>query len=894
MPLETPWKLEPEELQKEPAASFPEGLSTEEVRKRRKQHGRNALREPKSRSAWAILIDQFESLIMALLAAAAVASFLFGEAIQGAAIVAVILLTVAIGFFTEMRAMRSMEALRRMSRVKATVRRDGKVQDVPATELVPGDRVILDGGDIVTADLRLLEANKLQADESALTGESVPVSKSSGAIDEDDLPLAERRNMLFKGTAVTRGSGEAVVVSTGMRTELGRVSELVEEAEEEITPIERRMNRLGNKLIWVTIGIAALVSLLGIWRDKEILLMIETGIALAVAAIPEGLPVVATIALARGMMRMASRNALINRLGSVETLGATNIIFSDKTGTLTENKMTLTRVVLIDHTVTLSDASEREGAFRQDGREVDPAGNEPLLEALRIGVLCNNAVLADEKDQESIGDPTETALLAAGARAGLQREELLREMPEEHEEAFDPDRKMMATFHRDNGELLVAVKGAAEAVLEVCSSIRTEGGVEDLRDDRKRELQDTSRRMAEEGLRILAVASRTAESVDEDPYRGLTFVALLGLLDPPREGVEDAIRACHEAGIRVKMVTGDHAVTARNVAEAVRLTPDGRLSAREGRDLKAAEELSEQERREIFEVPVFARVSPRQKLDLIAIHQAEGAIVAMTGDGVNDAPALKKADIGIAMGKRGTQVAVEAADMILKDDAFDTIVTAVEYGRIIFKNIRRFVIFLLSGNVGEILAVGLASLFGMPLPILPLQILFVNLLLDVFPAMALGIGEGDPHVMKEPPRDREEAILMNRHWLMVAGYGALIAAAILGALCAGLSPLQLPPGEAVTLSFLTLSFARLFHVFNLRDAESRFFRNEVTTNPFVWGAVALCTLFLLAAVYLPVLSDVLHTHPPSGVQWAVILAMSLIPAVVIQTGMLVRKHILKR
>ncbi len=889
--MKNAWTLDVDRIQNELGVSPAEGLSPEEARKRQKQYGKNRLREPKARSLWGILIDQFESLIMALLAVAAATSFLFGEPIQGAAIVAVILLTAAIGFFTETRAVRSMEALRQMSRVEATVRRSGKVRQLPATSLVPGDIVILDGGDMVTADLRLLEANKLQADESALTGESVPVSKTVEAIEDEDAPLAERKNMLFKGTAVTRGSGEAVVVSTGMHTEIGQVSELVEEAEEETSPIENRMNRLGNRLIWVTIAIAGVVSFLGIWRDKDVLLMVETGIALAVAAIPEGLPVVATIALARGMIRMARRNALINRLGAVETLGATNIIFTDKTGTLTENRMTVTSVVLADTSVTVRKQSEQGGSFLQDDRELSPDENEPLMSGLRIGVLCNNAVLAEGKDREGIGDPMETALLVAGAMAGLNREDLLEQMPEEREEAFDPDRKMMATFHRRDGDLLVAVKGAAEAVLECCTRILTEEGEEELQDSRKEELLETNLQMAEQGLRVLAMARRTAGTVDEDPYTGLTFVALHGLLDPPREGVKEAIHACHEAGIRVKMVTGDHAVTARNVAEAVHLVPEGPLSSREGRALKPAEELSEEGRREIAGVPIFARVSPRQKLDLIAVHQAEGAIVAMTGDGVNDAPALKKADIGVAMGKRGTQVAVEAADMILKDDAFGTIVTAVEYGRTIFKNIRRFVIFLLSGNVGEILAVGLASLLGMPLPILPLQILFVNLLLDVFPAMALGIGEGDPHVMQEPPRDADEPILTNRHWLLTAGYGLVIAGAILGALYIGLARLQLPAGEAVTLSFLTLAFARLWHVFNMRDTSSDLFRNEVTTNPFVWGAIALCGTFLLAAVYLPVLSDVLQTHPPSGRQWGIILGMSAIPLLLVQAAKLARKHL---
>jgi len=892
--MKIPWTLDIRQVQKELAVSVEEGLTSDEVRQRRQEHGWNRLREARSRSVREILVDQFASLIMALLAAAALTSFAFGETIQSAAIVAVILLTAAIGFFTELRAARSMEALRRLSRVETTVRRNGNVQQVAATELVPGDIVILSEGDIVTADLRLLEANKLQADESSLTGESMPISKSAAAMKDEQLPLAERRNMLFKGTALTRGSGAGIVVATGMDTALGQVSELVEEAEKETTPIERRMNTLGNRLIWVTVGIAALVSLVGIWRHKDILLMIETGIALAVAAIPEGLPVVASIALARGMIRMARRNVIINRLGSVETLGATNIIFADKTGTLTENRMSVTTVVLPDATVTVDVEAGPENAFWESGHTVDPAEHERLRTALKIGVLCNNAALASGEESDTIGDPLETALLVAGVCAGMQRENLLESLPEEREEAFDPERKMMATYHRDDGQLFVAVKGAPEAVLEVCSSFLTAEGEQSLDRERKNDILENNRRLAGEGLRILAVACRPADSVRVDPYEDLTWVAMIGLLDPPREEVRPAIEACHRAGIGVKMVTGDHAVTARNVARAIRLVPAEELAVQEGRDLKPEDELEPAEHREITRVPIFARVSPRQKLDLISIHQADGSIVAMTGDGVNDAPALQKADIGIAMGGRGTQVAVEAADMILKDDAFNTIVTAIEYGRIIFENIRRFVIFLLSGNVGEVLAVGFASLLGLPLPILPLQILYVNLLLDVFPAMALGVGEGDPHVMQQPPRNPTESILMRRHWLLIGAYGGLIACSILAALYIGSTSLRLPASEVVTLPFLTLSFARLFHVFNLRDTYSPFFRNEITTNPFVWGAVCLCGIMLLAAVYVPGLSDILKTRPPSLPQWLIIIGLSLMPAVVIQSVKLLLKRFVRK
>ncbi len=883
------WTYKVNNLLKEFEVTTDDGLSAKQVRERRKKYGKNRLQETKSKSTLEILIDQFESLIMVLLVVAAVLSFLFSDPVQGLAIVAVILLTVAIGFFTEVKAARSMEALHKMSRVSANVRRDGDVKQIPAIELVPGDIVILDGGDMVSADMRIIEANRLQADESALTGESVPISKTTEKIKED-APLSDRKNMLFKGTFVTRGSGAAVVVSTGMDTELGNISELVEESEEEITPIEKRLNRLANKLIWITIGIAAVVSVLGILNEKNVFLMIETGIALAVAAIPEGLPIVATIALARGVMRMAKRNALINRLGSVETLGATNIIFSDKTGTLTENRMTVTDIVLADERIKITE--NQNDNFVKDDKPVDLNDDKILHEALKIGVLCNNASLSEDGENE-IGDPLETALLVAGKKAQMERDQLLEEMPEKREEAFDPENKMMATFHQKNDTYYVAVKGAPESVLKVCTKISMQDGEKDMSDAERDDWMNTNQQMADDGLRVLAVAQRDAETTDENPYENLTLYGLVGLFDPPRESVKEAIAACHHAGIDVKMVTGDHPITARKVASAVDLIGDEKTDVMIGQDLKHFEDLTDDEKQKIQDIPIFARVNPKQKLDLISVHQDNGAIVAMTGDGVNDAPALKKADIGIAMGKRGTQVAREAADMILKDDEFSTIVTAVEYGRVIFKNIRKFVLFLLSGNVGEVLAVGLASILSLPLPVLPLQILFINLLLDVFPAMALGVGKGNPNVMHQAPRDSSEPILKKQQWSLIAGYGAIIALCILGALILAMEWLNLPTDKAVTVSFLTLGFTRLGHVFNMRDTESKLILNEVTTNPLVWGAILLCGTMLLAGVYLPGLSGILQTYHPDLSAWTLIFGISVIPLFIGQSMKLIKKHVLK-
>jgi Ca2+-transporting ATPase len=858
------------------------GLSRLEARRRERRYGANCLPQAARRSEWAILLDQFKTLVVLLLVAAATASFAFGQWVEGVAVAMVVVINAAIGFATELRAARSMEALQRMGQQSAIVRREGVVQTVPARALLPGDIVLLEAGDLVGADLRLMAASDLQADQSALTGESVPVDKRVEAI-SDDGPLAERASMAYQGTAVTRGAGEGVVVATGMHTELGQVATLTGETEEQGTPLEKRLDQLGHRLVWVTLVIAAFVLATGVLRGKDVLLMIETAIALAVATIPEGLLIVATSALARGMLRMARRNALINRLSAVETLGATNIICTDKTGTLTENQMTVRRLVLAGGTVeVMGGGFSAEGGFSRDGEPLDPAADGLVREALEAGVLCNHASLnleAEKADERAVGDPMEVALLLAGAKAGLWRETLLETAPEAAERAFDHELKMMATVHRLGDQHRVAVKGAPEAVLDASSAVRTGEGRQTLTPDERKEWLARNQLLAEHGFRVLALATKTVEQVSAEPYGGLEFIGLVGLLDPPREEVKQPIAAAQSAGIRVIMVTGDQAPTARNVARSLGLVAADETGVVAGEDLRPAEELSEEERGRLARAAIFARVSPEQKLHLVDLHQRNNSVVAMTGDGVNDAPALKRADIGIAMGQRGTQVAREASDMVLMDDAFGTIVFAVEQGRVIFRNIRRFVLYLLSCNVGEVLVIALASLVNAPLPILPLQILFLNLVTDVFPALALGMGEGEPAIMKRRPRDPREPILTRGHWAGVAGYGLTIGASVLGALALALMWLGMDTERAVTVSFLTLAFAQLWHVFNMRDAHSGFLRNDVMRNRYVWGAIALCTLLLLMAVYLPLLASAMKVVDPGVDGWIVILSMSFVPYV---------------
>ena len=864
-PEASPWSRAAGELSRELDVDSETGLSADEAARRLREHGPNRLREHEERSAWEILVDQFRSLIVLLLGAAALLSFLFGGALEGGAIVAVLVINAAIGFATELRAVTSMEALRELGSTEARVLRDGQPRVVPARELVPGDVVLLEGGDVVTADLRLLEANRLEADESALTGESTPVEKQVEEV-PGDAPISERRSMLYKGTAVTRGSGSGVVVATGMETELGHISALVEEAEEEITPLEERLDLLGQRLVWVTLGLAAVVAASGIAAGKDLLLIVETAIALAVAAIPEGLPIVATIALARGMWRMARRNALVDRLSAVETLGSTSIILTDKTGTLTRNQMGVERLAL-------------PGGDWTPSEEPDEAARE----AVRIGVLCNNAALPDEdagEEAEAAGDPTEVALLEAGRSLGLEREELVDRWPEVREEAFDADTKMMATVHRrPEGEgLLVAVKGAPEAVLEASDRLRTGEGTAPLDEEDRRRWERANDELAREGLRVLALATREADDRDASPYRELTFLGLVGLLDPAREDVRPSLEACRRAGVRVVMVTGDQGATARYVARAVGLADedagDGVVDAT---DLGELSEADDDRRRSLLEASIFARISPAQKLDLLALHQEAGNVTAMIGDGVNDAPALKKADIGVAMGKRGTQVAREAADMVLQDDRFATIVTAIEHGRAIFDNIRKFVVYLLSCNVSELMVVTLATVAGAPLPLLPLQILFLNLVTDVFPALALGVGEGAEGILERPPREESEPVLDTRHWWSLGSYGAVITGSVLTAFWLALGPEGMGEDRAVTISFLTLALAQLWHVLNMTEAESGLLDNEVTRNGWVWGALALCVGLILGATYLPVVSEVLGLVDPGPDGWRIVVPFSLIP-----------------
>ncbi len=847
-----------------------EGLSSKEARRRHRRDGPNRLVAKKARSAWAILAAQFRSLLVAILIAAAAAALSFGRLLEGAAVVGVLLVNAVIGFWMELRATRSVEALRRLVGTHITVERGGDLQRIPAEQLVLGDVVVLEAGDVVTADIRVTEANRLALDESILTGESAPVPKRTSSV-AADAPLAERYSMLFNGTVVARGSGRGVVVATARQSELGQIADLIESEQDETTPLERRLDHLGRRLAWLSGAIALMVAAASAYSGRSLLQAVEVAIALAVATVPEGLPIVATLALARGMWRMAERNALVRRLSAVETLGSTSVIVTDKTGTLTENRLTVTHLWLRGHLLELPPPEANAGAsnasFYERQAPAATGASSLAMRALRIGVLCNNADLAATPRHRGVGDPLELALLSAGAQFGLQQDAEKREAPELREEAFDSETQLMATFH-GGAESLVAVKGSPEKVLAACTEVATPTGQLPLDDGKRAEILTHVEQLAQQGLRLLAVADKH-DSAEASPYERLCFVAILGMRDPPRSDVRTVIDACGAAGVRVVMATGDHPATAEQIASQVGLpTQAGVVLGSQLKDWLAEGELND--------VAVFARTSPRQKLELLKGYRQQGAVVAMVGDGVNDAPALKASDIGVAMGKRGTEVAKEAADIVLQDDQLATIVAAMREGRVIFDNLRKFAVYLLSCNASELLAVGGATLAGLPLPLLPLQILFLNLVTDVFPALALSACEAAPGVMQRPPRPRAEPLLTTTHWWRIAAHGVLITATVLVSLALATTVLGLGTHEAVTVSFLTLGFAQTVHVFNMRSTAPSIL-NEVSKNAWVWGAVALCCSLLLAAVLWPRAMHLLGTRSLSLTAWSLVLACSAAP-----------------
>jgi Ca2+-transporting ATPase len=874
---QAPHALPADEVLANMGVSVAMGLGEGEARQRQKVFGPNTIASKRKISGLTVFLHQCKSPVVYLLGAAAALALYFGEWEEGAAIAAVLALNALIGFLTEVKAARSIEALRSLGAHTARVRRDGYTRSLPAEQLVPGDIVLVEAGDSVPADLRLIEAFSLGADESTLTGESAAVYKAALPV-AIDTGLAERTSMLFKGTAVIRGSGVGVVVAAGLHSELGRISRLVEKVEPDSSPLERKLARLSGQLVWATLIIAALIIGFGLASGRETFLMVEAGIALAVAAIPEGLPIVATLALARGMWRMARQNALIERLSAVETLGATTIVLTDKTGTLTENRMAVRQICVPAGEIKIDTAG-----FHSDvGLRLQLSKNPQLRCLLNIVTLCNDATLGGTIDEDS-GDPMELAFLRIAHRAEVSRSALLNDLPLVHKHAFDAAEKMMATVHREDHSYLFAIKGAPEVVIERTAHVLCDDGSLATFDTIRAEWLKKVEQLGREGMRVLACALKRTTSADVPPFADLVFVGLIALEDPARTDVPEAIHSCQQAGIRVVMVTGDHAITARSLARRIGI---GEIVF----PIRGKPELTQLASAKLATANIFARVSPADKLELVRAFQVTGEIVAMTGDGINDAPALRQADIGIAMGRRGTDVAREAAAMVLLDDAFSTIVTAIREGRVIFGNIRQFVAYLMSCNLTEILVGGLSVISSLPLPILPLQILYLNLVTDVFPAFALAMGEGEQDVLQRPPRHPAEPILGRIQWLTIFMHSIVLTVGTLGALVLSIFWLKLDYDSVVTVAFLTLAFAELWHVFNMRHPDSGVLENEVTRSPWVWASLILCAVLLVTPTYLPSVAEILHLVRPDLTMWALIFVMSLLPLFILQIVLLIARQ----
>jgi Ca2+-transporting ATPase len=815
------------------------GLSEAEAAERLARHGPNVFQAARPVSAWVILLGQLRSVIVLLLAVAGAVAALSGETLDAAAIAAVLLLNVAIGFTTELRARRAMESLQSLEVGRARVVRDGQAREVDARVLVPGDIIEVEAGQAVPADARLIESTELRTVEGSLTGESVPVDKRHDETLSPEVPLPDRVTMLYKATTAVAGRGRGLVVATGMNTEVGRIGALASGVTQEPTPLERRLDQLGRRLAGAALAIAALVAGLGVMQGASLREIVQTAIALAVAAVPEGLPVVGTIAMAVGVHRMAKRRALVRRLPVVETLGAVTVICTDKTGTLTAGTMTVTAVRLL----------EKEIAVPETGVLPD---DERLLLALRVGALAN-------RSDGLSGDPTEAALVRAARRAGLDPARLREAWPEEGELPFSTERMLMATFHRTPGGLLACVKGAPHRVVELSDRVYGAAGVRALGTGERDELLRLNCDLAARGLRVLAVALAEVAAAAESEIKGLAWVGFVGLSDPPAAGVAETISAFRDAGIRTVMVTGDQKLTADAVARAVGVSE------------------------------TFSRVSPEEKLRIVTDYQRRGDIVAMLGDGINDAAALKKADVGVAMGIRGTDLAKEAADVILQDDRFPTISAAIEEGRVIFGNVRKFVFYLFSCNLAEILVFLGAGLAGFPAPLLPLQILWLNLLTDTFPALALAVEPGEPGIMRSPPRHPAVAILPGGMIGATVGYALLIALVALAAFAWGLEGAGGSPGRATTMAFMALAFGQISHLGNARSSDPVVHPGAALANPVALVAALLAIALQLSAAFVPVLALVLRLTPLSGTDWAVVAALGALPGVAGQTVKLVRR-----
>ncbi len=876
------WHLATEDIALRLETDAKAGLTSAAAEEKLKAVGPNELREKKGRGPLAIFLDQFKSLMILVLIAAAVVSGFLKEWVDAAAILAIVVLNAILGLVQEYRAEKSLAALRKLSAPSSKVVRDGSARIVPARELVPGDLIEVEAGDHVPADSRVFwHTSNFAVQEASLTGESTPVAKTDIALEEKEVPLAERANILYMGTSVVSGKARAFVVETGMSTELGRIAGLIQGIRKETTPLQRKLEQFSKMLVYLCFALVAMVFGLEIIRGGKLLDMFLTSVSLAVAAIPEGLPAVVTIALALGVQRMVRRHVLIRKLPSVETLGCATVICSDKTGTLTKNEMTVRAVwtsrEVYDVTGTGYDPA---GEFRTAAGRVDPCERPDLIKALTVGVLCNNAQLALQDGRSVVfGDPTEIAILSAAAKAGIWKGEeeagyeLLEELP------FDSERKKMSIVRRADQDLTAFTKGAPDLLIGDCTRILEDGAARPLTEADRARIAAANDGFSDQALRVLAVAYRdleaephayTAETIERD----LTFAGLVAMIDPPRPEVREAMAKCRTSGIRTVMITGDHRNTAVAIARELGFYgPDARALTGEDVDRLDDGALDAV----VEDVAVYARVSPEHKLRAVQAWKRRGEIAAMTGDGVNDAPAVKEADIGVAMGITGTDVTKEVSDMVVTDDNFASIVAAVEEGRGIYDNIRKFIHFLLSCNLGEILVMFVTALVGLPVPLLPIQLLWVNLVTDGLPALALGVDPVDPKIMDRPPRKPDEPVITGARGWLIGLQGFLIAACSLGAFLFVLLYEKEGIELARTSALATLACSQLFHAFNCRSMRESLFKLKIFTNPQLVGATLLSFVLQLAVIYVPFLQPIFKTRALSPLDLGVMIAFSSLP-----------------
>lgn len=909
------YKLDVPEVLKQLQCELEKGLSNEEADRRREEFGKNELRERSSRTALAILIEQFTGTMVVMLIVAAAVSFFLGETIDGIAILTIVILNAALGFFQDFRAEKAMAALQRMAVPTVRVRRNGVISEKSARELVPGDLVYVEAGTSIPADGRLVDCANLKVEEAALTGESEPVEKETAALTSDKPSLGDQFNMLFMGTVATYGRGEMIVTTIGMQTALGQIATMLQTVRREPTPLQKRLAKLGRQLAVAALVIVGVVFVMGILRSESPKLMFMTALSMAVAAVPEGLPAVATVALALGARRMLQRQALIRKLPAVETLGSVTVICSDKTGTLTQNQMHVAALQTMDGRVDLSDKPSLEDGRIDESLRADSGA----MLLMAVATLCNDATLdsevAKDEDMHATGDPTETALVVAAARFGMPKSLLDRSMPRVDEVPFDSDRKRMTTVHKlpsqssdlpehlrgkidglcasGDAETIVCTKGAVDALLPHVTRVYREGSVQPLDDSTREQIHQAHDDLAGSGMRVLAIGMRlptrestssdaTSESWEED----LVLLGLAALIDPPRPEAGEAVGRCKAAGIRPVMITGDHPLTASYIASQVGIATD--RPSLTGKQL--AEMDSTALESSVGEVSVYSRVAPEHKLRIVEALQAQGEVVSMTGDGVNDAPALKRADIGVAMGVTGTDVAKEAAEMVLLDDNFATIVNAVEEGRTIYDNIRKFIKYTMTSNAGEIWVMLFAPLFGMPLPLLPLQILWVNLVTDGLPGLALAVEPSERNTMRRPPYPPDESMFSRGMATDIIWIGLLMGIVSLGA---GYWYWRQDPENTAywrTMVFTVLTLSQMGNALAIRSDRDVLLRIGLFSNMALVGSILLTFVLQLVVIYLPAAQKVLRTTSLSLIDLLIALALSSVVFFAVELVKLVKKR----